>query len=87
MVEKAAMLTSNSERIKTNPRISVMFVTQEPMVSPKLRWGWPSLKAVKQTESSGRVVLKATMLAPITDWEIPVISEITEAELTTNIAL
>lgn len=51
---------------RATPKIRVMFMKLLPMMSPNASAEWPFRNAFKSNVSSGRLVPKAIMVAPIT---------------------
>ena len=84
-VENIFMFTATGESRSTMPRIRVMFVRHDPMVVPiAIVWCFVFI-AVSDTESSGREVPIAIMVAPITDSAMPIIDETLDVEDTTKV--
>lgn len=86
-VVNIVILISNCETANTIPKINVRFVKQLPIVSPSAKPICPFLIAEIKRENSGREVPNAITVAPMTDFAIPIISAIEEAESTTNLEL
>ena len=82
-------ISGNNERLKgvgdrrkTNPRMRVMFVRQDPAMFPIARFGCFSFTATNVVKNSGKDVPNAMIVAPIISSDIPRVLAIEDAEET-----
>jgi len=66
--EKASMSTRKGVAIREIPRINVKFIKQLPMMLLNARSECPFLTESTPVDSSGKLVPKATIVAPINDF-------------------
>jgi hypothetical protein len=81
-LEKALMLMVRVDATNVIPRIKVIFMKQLPIMLPNASSKCPFLTAPKLVESSGKLVPKATTVAPIKTGGMPTLAARKEADST-----
>src|SRR3972149_2252810 len=81
-LEKAAMLTVRGDAISATPRMSVVLMKALPTMLPSARSKCPFRAELTLVANSGKVVPKATIVAPITTRGIPTLSAMNDDEST-----
>lgn len=81
-VKKVMFFTEKGEASSVIPKINVMFMKQLPTISPNANAECPLRNAFTSMESSGKLVPKAMMVAPIIDLDTPANSAIATEDST-----
>src|SRR4030067_2949555 len=79
-LENAVILIVKGDAIKATPSRQVMFMKQLPTMLPNARSKCPFLTELKLVASSGMLVPKATIVAPMTRGGAPSLVAIKEAD-------